>query len=143
MWRLLDHTADVCLEVEAASWPELLEEAARACGAWARGSGEAARAAQEGRATRPIEIQGMDAIETWVHYWRALHGLWTVTGSLPVDARVEEGSRLTHVRATIACLPVETLEPGSLADVKAVTWHGAAVEEREDGRWIGRIVLDL
>jgi SHS2 domain-containing protein len=143
MWRLLDHTADVCLEIEAASWPGLLEEAARACGAWARGTREAGGIAKEGCENRAVELRGADAVETWVRYWRALHRLWAVGGSLPVDAAVEEGASPTHVRAAIACLPVGALEPGSLADVKAVTWHGAAVEERGDGRWIGRIVLDL
>jgi SHS2 domain-containing protein len=32
MWRTLDHTADAALEVEAASWQELLAEAAHAFG---------------------------------------------------------------------------------------------------------------
>jgi hypothetical protein len=46
------------------------------------------------------------------------------------------------VRARVGCVSVGSLDPAHCLDVKAVTWHGAAVVER-DGRCSGTIVLDL
>ena len=162
MWKVLDHTADVALAIEARSWPELFEEAARGFGAWMSGGTLPTGAALLERA---LELRGADAIETWVHFWKALHRLWTVEQLLPVGATVEPGSSATLLRATIACIEAALVDPGTCQDVKAVTWHGARVEEEknrggaedaeiggrrdggfrggEDRRWIGTIVLDL
>jgi SHS2 domain-containing protein len=146
MWRPFDHTADAGLEIEAGSWSELLEEAARAFGEWVTG-----RLPVEPHETeRSLEVRGADRVETWVHWWRALHRLWTVEGFLPVHARVEASGEASSegglVRARIGCVSVGALDPARCLDVKAVTWHDARVEERagERGRsWVGRIVLDL
>jgi SHS2 domain-containing protein len=138
MWHTLDHTADVALEVEATSWSELLAEAARAFGEWATGG----RLPAEPHATeRVITVRGTDRIETWVHYWRELLRLWTVEGFMPVHARVADADGLA-VSARVGCVSAGALDPAHCADVKAVTWHDARVEQL-DGRWIGRIVLDL
>ena len=140
MWRTLDHTADIALEVEAGSWRELCEEAARACGEWTSGG----RIPPEAHETeRALEVRGADRVETWVRFWRALHRLWTVEGFLARHARVEADEDGTALRARIGCVSVGALDPAHCADVKAVTWHGATAEECADGRWVGRIVLDL
>jgi SHS2 domain-containing protein len=139
MWRTLDHTADVALEVEAASWAELLAESARAFGEWTSGGTLSPELHETERA---LEVQGVDRVETWVRYWRELLRLWIVEGFLPVHARVEAASDGRNVRARVGCVSAGALDPAHCADVKAVTWHAARVEERE-GRWIGTIVLDL
>lgn len=144
MWRTLDHTADVALEVEASSWPELLAEAARAFGEWL--TGDALDPALH-RTERRVEVEGVDANETWVRFWRELLRLWTVEGFLAAEARVEADADRRAVRARIGCLSAGALDPAHCADVKAVTWHAARVERRAgDGgteRWSGTIVLDL
>ena len=144
MWRTLDHTADVALEVEAASWPGLLEEAVRAFGEWLAGR---ALAPDLHRTERRIEVAGADRVETWVRFWRELLRLWTVEGFLAVEARVEGSEDGLTVGARIGCLSAGALDPAHCADVKAVTWHAARVERRplgaETGAWVGTIVLDL
>jgi SHS2 domain-containing protein len=140
MWRTLDHTADVGLEVEAATWPALLEEAARAFGEWAS---EGQLAAQVHETERTVQLKGADRVETWVSFWRALLRLWTVEGFLAAHARVEVGEDGLAVRARVGCVSAGALDPSRCLDVKAVTWHGAEIEERPDGGWVGRIVLDL
>jgi SHS2 domain-containing protein len=137
MWRTLDHTADVALEVEAASWPELLAEAARAFGEWL--SGGTIVAAQH-ETERAFEVQGADRVETWVRFWRELLRLWTVEGFLADHARVEIAPDGRAVRAHVGCVSAGALDPA--LDVKAVTWHAARVEEHGGG-WTGGIVLDL
>jgi SHS2 domain-containing protein len=143
MWRTLDHTADAALEVEAAGWAELLQEAAHAFGEWVSGAGLPADVHETVRA---LEVRGADRVETWVHWWRALHRLWTVEGFLAVHAHVETSADGREARARVGCVSVGALDPTRCLDVKAVTWHDARVEERggERGRgWVGRIVLDL
>ena len=139
MWRTLDHTADAALEVEAASWAELLEEAARAFGEW---TSDGKLPAEPHETERALEVKGADRVETWVRFWRELLRLWTVEGFLAVHARVEVPKDCLAVRARVGCVSAGALDPAHCLDVKAVTWHAAKVEERA-GRWIGTIVLDL
>jgi SHS2 domain-containing protein len=139
MWRTLDHTADVALEVEAASWPELLAEAAHAFGDWLS-CGSIAAAQHE--TERALEVAGADRTETWVRFWRELLRLWTVEGFLAAHARVEASADGLAVRARVGSVSAGALDPARCFDVKAVTWHAARVEEHE-GRWRGTIVLDL
>lgn len=143
MWRTLDHTADVALEVEAASWPRLLEEAARAFGEWLSG-GRLPAAPHE--TERALSVTGADRVELWVHFWRALHRLWTVEGFLAAHARVEMGADGLTANARVGCVSAGALDAAHCLDVKAVTWHGAAVEERTragERVWVGAVVLDL
>lgn len=143
MWRTLDHTADVALEVEAESWPELLQEAARAFGEWLSG-GRLPQAPHE--TERVLEVRGTDRVETWVHFWRALHRLWTVEGFLAVHARIEASADGLALHARVGCVSAGALDPAHCFDVKAVTWHDARVEARSAARgpcWVGTIVLDL
>lgn len=138
-WRTLDHTADVALEVEAASWPELLGEAALAFGAWTSG-GSLTPALHE--TERALAVAGADRVETWVRFWRELLRLWTVEGFLAAHARVEVSADGLAVRARVGCVSAGALDPARCLDVKAVTWHAATVEQRGE-RWVGTIVLDL
>jgi SHS2 domain-containing protein len=143
MWRTLDHTADVALEVSSASWPGLLEEAARAFGEWLS-CGQLPGTPHE--TERLLKVAGGDRNELWVHYWRGLHHLWTVEGFLSVHARVELAAGGLALQAHVGCVSVGALDPARCLDVKAVTWHDARVEERAgaEGRsWVGTIVLDL
>ena len=140
MWHTLDHTADVALEVEAATWPELCEEAARAFGEWTSGGHVPVEAHETERA---VDVRGAERVETWVGLWRAFHRLWTVEGFLARHARVSAGEDGRTITARVGCVSVGALDPAHCADVKAVTWHAAAVERRADGTWVGRIVLDL
>jgi SHS2 domain-containing protein len=139
MWRTLDHTADAALEVEAASWPELLAEAARAFGEWVS---DGKLPADPHETERALEVRGLDRVEVWVGFWRALLRLWTVEGFLPLHARVAAPGDGLAVHARAGCASAGALDPAHCLDVKAVTWHDARVEERA-GRWRGTIVLDL
>lgn len=138
-WRVLEHTADVRLEVEAADWPALLEEAARAFGGFL-GGGQAA--AGGGTEMRALEVSGTDAAETWVRWWRGLLRLWTVEKLLPVDVRVLHATP-EHAAGEARCVPAAALDLRACADVKAVTWHAASAGPAPGGVWRGTIVLDV
>ena len=143
MWRTLDHTADAALEIEAESWPELLQESARAFGEWLS-AGALPPAPHE--TERSLEIRGADRVEVWVHFWRALHRLWTVEGFLPLHARVHASADTLTARARVGCVSAGALDLAHCLDVKAVTWHDARVDvcpTQRGQRWVGVIVLDL
>jgi len=144
MWRLEEHTADVCLVVEGRGWSGLLEEAAAAYGAWSAGEDLAPAAPREERA---LAVEGRDAVEAWVAWWRALHRLWTVEERLAVAARIEPGALPALSRARIDCVPAAALAEGALVDAKAVTWHRAEAAPilpgAPEGDWRGRVVIDL
>lgn len=137
-WTVEDHTADVALVVEAGGWRELLIEAGRAFAGWI-GAG----AAPGARVERAIEVRGADATETWVQWWRALLRLWTVEGLLATEVEVAPDAGATGARGSARCVRADGLDAAQLADVKAVTWHGAEARADADGRWRGRIILDL
>jgi len=139
MWRTREHTGDVALEVEASGWSELLGGAARAFGEWLS-EGQLADGAHT--TERALEVRGVDRVETWVGFWRALHRLWTVEGFLAVGARVEGDAEGRVARARVSCVSAGALDPSRCLDVKAVTWHDARVES-DGGTWRGTIVLDL
>lgn len=139
-WRIEDHTADVRLRVEAADWPSLLEEAARAFAAYLYGERlPSPRSSVE----RSIEVAGDDRAECWVRWWRALFRLYAVEGllALDVDARASEDA--TRVRATARCVPLDRLPAPADVDVKAVTWHDAVVREDGASGLAGEIILDV
>lgn len=130
-WQLLDHTADVRLEVEAASWPGLLEEAAAAFGGFVGGG-------QTGRTeARPVTLSGSDPVEVWVRWWRTLLRLWTVERVLPVRAEMLGSD------PRVLAVPAAALDLSRCEDIKAVTWHAASVEQAAPGCWRGTIVLDV
>ena len=139
MWRVEDHTADVQIVVEAAAWPELLEEATLAFAHLAAG-GEPPRGAL--RRMRKIALDPATPSEAWVQWWRALLRLWTVEGLLPVTAGVRPDSTPERTHAVVRCVAADELDARSLTDVKAVTRHDADVAFTDD-RVHARIVLDV
>ncbi len=135
-WHAAEHAADLRLVVRARSWPELLAEAV---GAFREvvGGGQPAPPA----AVRTVTVTGADREEVWVRWWRELLRMWTVGGLLPLAADVEEAGE-RRVRATVRAAAVTTLDLSRCADVKAVTWHRARVQEGAKG-WEGEVVLDV
>ena len=138
-WRIEDHTADVRLRIEAADWPSLLEEAAKAFAAYLYG-GELALPRVP--VARSIEVAGNDRDECWVRWWRALFRLHAVESllALEVDLRASEDG--TRVDALVRCVPLHGLPPADV-DVKAVTWHDAVVRENGSAGFSGEIILDV
>ena len=141
MWTAEDHTADIRLAVEAASWPELLAEATRAFGGWVRDAA-GPPAESETSAGHELSVGHEQPAVAWVDWWRGLLRLWSVEGCLPVDARVPADAEPSGTRGRILVLPRSALDLSACAEVKAVTWHRAAASGGDAG-WRGTIVLDI
>jgi SHS2 domain-containing protein len=125
MWhRWVDHTAEVQLQVGAESLAGLLAEAGRALGALLlRG-----RPAEASGEARTIEVSSVDREALLVDWLNEIIFLAEVERWIAVEFDALEVSE-THLKASARGAPVD--DPPAL--VKAATFHGLAVEEREGG----------
>jgi SHS2 domain-containing protein len=122
--RWVDHTAEVQLQVGAGSLAGLLAEAGRALGALLlRG-----RAAEPSGEARTIEVSSVDREALLVDWLNEIIFRAEVERWVAVEFDVLEASE-SHLKANVRGAPVD--DPPAL--VKAATFHGLAVEEREGG----------
>ncbi|MFL6261887.1 MAG: archease [Thermoanaerobaculia bacterium] len=120
----VDHTAEVQLQVEAESLSGLLAEAGRALGLLLlRG-----RAAEPSGEARTIEVSSVDPEALLVDWLNEIIFLAEVERWIAVEFDDLEASE-THLKASARGVSVD--DPPAL--VKAATFHGLAVEEREGG----------
>ena len=122
--RWVDHTAEVQLQVRAGSLAGLLAEAGRALGALLlRG-----HAAEPSGEPKTIEVSSVDREALLVDWLNEIIFRAEVERWVAVEFDVLEASE-THLKASVRGAPVD--EPPAL--VKAATFHGLTVEEREGG----------
>ena len=135
-FRLLDHDAEIGLELEAADEAGLLAEAARGLTACATDP-----ATVRPVETRTVTVQGdtpEERLMLWLREW--VYAL-DVDGFLPCSAsvRIDPAGRV-HGEVAGECR-----DPGrhpGLREIKAVTRHQLVSEPRADG-WIGRVIFDV
>jgi SHS2 domain-containing protein len=134
--REVAHTADVGFEVEAPTLAGVFERAALGLGRTiADADGIAARARRE------VAVRADDRTALLHDFLHALLLLAQVDGFLFEGVEVtaiDEGC----VRAEVAGEPLDPARHHLHGEVKAVTWHGLAVERRGDA-WRARVILDV
>lgn len=139
--REIEHTADLGIEVEAASLAELFRRAAAGTMALVReevGPDEPAAPSQRAAGERLVWLEAEDTGGLLVRWLRELLYLQEVEGFVYRDATFErlEASRLrARVRGEADPSP-------PVRELKAVTYHGLEVR-REDGRWRARVIFDI
>lgn len=122
--RWLDHTAEVQLQVGAESLAGLVAEAGRALGfLLLRG-----RATEPSGEARTIEVSSVDREALLVDWLNEIIFLAEVERWIAVEFEILESSEV-HLKASARGVTVD--DPPAL--VKAATFHGLAVEEREGG----------
>ena len=134
--REVAHTADVAFEVEAPTLAEVFERAALGL---ARTIADADGIAA--RARRTVEIRRDDRVALLHDFLHALLLLVQVDGFLAEGVEVtaiDEG----YVRAVVEGEPLDPARHQLHGEVKAVTWHGLAVERHGDA-WRARVILDV
>ncbi len=136
-WRHVAHTADVALDVEAATFEALCAEAAAAlvallvvdAGAVERAAG--ARTVRLAAAREPVLLHG----------W-----LSAVLLAFELDRWVTDGAVVRRVagglEGDLRGAPFDPDRHGRGAEVKAVTWHGLSAERVGPG-WRAQVLLDL
>jgi SHS2 domain-containing protein len=130
VYRWIDHTAELELEVEASSPEDVLSEAAAALAALlGGGNGEPA-------GTRAIEVTAGDRAALLAAFLEELVYLAESESLVPTGVQAVELSD----RRLEARVELERGDPPHL--VKAVTYHRLAFEPHEDG-YRARAVLDV
>lgn len=146
----LDHTADVGMDVEAASLEELLHRAALGMLALLRGDEEEGGLAagpvlgaapsedrSPGPAAVPIELGADDPVGLLAGWLRELLFLHEVRGEDYVGLEVD---RLDE--RTLAGRIVTRTDGRAEREIKGVTYHELAVTET-GGRWRARVIFDV
>lgn len=130
---LIEHTADLALELRAGSEAELLAEGARALVELLT---EGARVEADGR--RRLDVQALDGPDRLVQWLNEILLLATVDGFLARGSEIE----LNGAGLSALLLGRERGWDLLRREVKAVTWHDLVLEQR-DGAWFARIVIDV
>jgi SHS2 domain-containing protein len=129
MYRWVDHTAEVELEIEAAGEREVLEEALRALAELlgTEGAGDVTRTVTVEAADRPALLAG------WIEELAFLAESEGFVATRLIDLDLQ----IAGLAATVAGL---LAEPPPL--VKAVTYHRLAFEPSGES-YVARVVLDV
>jgi len=131
-YRQIDHTADLCLEVTAASFAELPGEALRAMTEWIGPEWTNARV------ERPFRIEAPDRVALLVDLLNEALALSEIHREA-YDAIMIRSSGEHIVEGSFLGRAIS----GARDEIKAVTWHGASVEERADGSWVAILLVDI
>lgn len=137
-YRFLDHTADLGIEVEAATLDELFGEAARA---FADCVTEVdALAARKRRALRVVSSDLESLLVDWLS---ELLFVFETRGELfsAIDAKVSRADGNWQVAASATGEAFDSERHGLKIPIKAVTYHGLEVVEK-NGAWSTRIIFD-
>jgi SHS2 domain-containing protein len=136
-YRLLDHTADLGLEISAPSLPGLYAEAGRALMA-VLFEGNAPRQADQ---AQTLTVTGTDPVDLLVNFLGELLYLAMFKAQALVDIELFEIME-TELSAIVHLSVLDFDRTPPLAEIKAVTYHQAAVEQTLDG-WRARVIFDV
>jgi len=135
-WRLLDHTADLGIEVEGSSLEELFTRA-----------GEAIFELMvdldtvETAESRNLVIEGADLPDLWINFLREVLYLWGGESLLMKKVHVTNLTD-TSLEATLDGEPYDSRRHDLNMEIKAVTYHQAEVVRTPEG-WKGRVIFDV
>jgi len=135
-YRLLDHTADTGIEVTGNTKEALFENAALALAdLMAEGEGEGTDDPEE------ITLTGVDLPDLMVNWLRELLYQWTVEHRLIRKVHIHALSD-RRIDTQVVFHTFNDDRPTTRHEIKAVTYHQAAVRETLDG-WIAKVIFDL
>ena len=136
-YRVFDHTADLGVEITAASREELY-----AAAAYALFDLTADLSTVRAGIAREIAVSGEDEADLLVNFLREALYAWSGDGFLSKTCLVREATP----RRLRAVLRGERFDPDRhrlKQEIKAVTYHQASVRETEAGSWTARVVFDV
>jgi len=135
-YRLLEHTADIGLEIRGASLGELFEQACQGLREVMFGS-----ICGDPVAWKVISVTGQEEGELLVHWLNEFLFRWETENWIPVEVTITEITG-RHLKARVGGFFFDPAKHGIEREVKAATYHQLQVKEA-NGEWRGRIFLDL
>ena len=146
-YRILDHTADIGIEVHGATLADLFAQAGLALFDLLTD-----RATLEGEGERIIRVDGTDITDIWINYLRELLYLFNGGGFLVKDiparnleVNVIESVDESNIFNLVAHCLGEIYNPHRhpiKTEIKAVTYHCAEVKRTPMG-WQGLFIVDV
>ena len=136
LFREIEHTGDIGIEVDAPTRTQLF---ARAALAMAR-----LMVDEEGierRERRQVEARGADDAETMHDMLAAALNLFLIDGFIWCDASAEERSE--GVVLTLEGERLDRKRHELLGEIKAVTYHQLSATRTPAGAWRARIIFDI
>jgi len=135
-YRLLDHTADLGIDVFGETQADLFSHAALALFDLM-----VAAAGMQATQGRNIVIEGADRTDLFVNFLREILYLFNGEGLVLTACRIVQidAKRLT---AEIHCGRYDARKHRVKTEIKAVTYHQAAVRKTAQG-WQGRVIFDV
>jgi SHS2 domain-containing protein len=135
-FETIEHTADIGLRAHGASLPELYANAAR-------GLLSLLAAAEKVRPLHEetVTVEGEDAVGLMVAWLHEILFRFSARRTAFAGVEVLE-LRPWRLTARLRGEPLDPARHDPGEEIKAVTWHGARVEER-DGVWTAEVLLDL
>jgi len=140
-YRILDHTADIGIEVHGATLADLFSQAA-----FALVDLLTDRSMLAGTTVKVIRIEGTDLEDLWINYLREVLYLFNGESFLLQDVHriAWEANTATGMCLTAHCVG-EIYNPRRHAvktEIKAVTYHRAEVKQTPAG-WQGIFIVDV
>lgn len=135
-YRVLDHTADLSIEVQGTDLKNLFENAGAAL------MHLLVRGARSGPCTSvEISVTGQDLTDLFVRWLGEILYQFTGEGRVVTSTCIRKMTS-ERIEATVEAIPFDTGSHEVLNDVKAVTYHQAQVVEKT-GRWVARVIFDV
>ncbi len=138
--RLLDHTADIGIEVWGGNLPDCLAEAAYALTDLM--AGEEVSVGGEGEEPWTIEIDAEDEADLLVNWLSHLLYIFETEGLLIAEVEIDSAGE-TGLSASARMVPFDEELHSPEVLPKAITYHMAELVRVEDGGWRGRVYLDI
>ncbi len=136
-FQILNHTADLGMKVRGKDLEELFISAAAALSAllvnWNNN-----RVAKE----VPISVEGEDLIDTFIRWLGEILYLFEGERLIFTSTSRFTLSAETHLDAIAIAVPFDPTKDEILHDIKAVTYHMAAVNRTNNG-WEATVIFDL
>jgi len=135
-FRFLDHDADIGIEATSPDYEGLFVEGARGLTALLTDPGTV----RETERLR-VEARGDDRAGVFVHWLKEILSLYDTGGFLCAGA-FEVAATETSISALVAGERRDPARHAARHEVKAITWHGAAVV-RDGAFWRAVVIVDV
>jgi len=137
MYRLIDHTADLGIEVEADSLKGLFKNAALSLTHLILG--EIPKEGKQEEST--LKIEGEDLEDLMVNWLSEILYLFEGEKKVLKDLEIEDMDS-KKLNAILRLVPFDPERYEPQCEIKAVTYHQLKVEKM-DGKWKARIIFDV
>lgn len=133
---LIEHTADMGIEARAESCSKVLEEMARGLAIMMFGDSPVSASVVE-----PVLLNGADPLELMVEWLNEILYWCEQNNLVPTTCRID-ALKNGELRSTLSGEPFNPQRHHVERQVKAITYHQAALEQVSDG-WHARVYVDL